>query len=361
MTAAIDLVDAGIGVTLIERRPFAGGRTFSFTSDTGDELDNGQHVFLGCCAAYLALLDKLGQRSKAFLQRRLDVRLLDADRGPAGLWESPLPAPLHMLPAFLTYPYLSLGEKLAVLNALLRMRFRDLPEDETLASWLLRHRQTPNALQRFWNVIIIPTCNAPAERVSAAQGGFVFREGLLRTAWDGRLGYPRVGLSHIVPEPATEYLRSRGAELRFGTALERLDTEGALTSHGQRLTAAAYVAAVPPTVLARLVPEPWAQPAAALELAPIVGINLWYDRPIFDGEVLAAIVDSQAYWLFDRSRILGKPGPEHHIAVSISAAEAVIEAPRSELAGQVAAKLAKTLPAASRATLLRSTVEKVRA
>ncbi|MFI5268253.1 MAG: FAD-dependent oxidoreductase, partial [Chloroflexota bacterium] len=52
LAAAIDLVDAGLAVTLVERRPFAGGRTFSFTNDTGDLLDNGQHVFLGCCTAY---------------------------------------------------------------------------------------------------------------------------------------------------------------------------------------------------------------------------------------------------------------------------------------------------------------------
>src|SRR5579872_334101 len=70
LTSAIELVDAGLDVTLVERRPFAGGRTFSFNGPSGDQCDNGQHVFLGCCSAYLALLDKLGQRGNVSLQDR---------------------------------------------------------------------------------------------------------------------------------------------------------------------------------------------------------------------------------------------------------------------------------------------------
>src|SRR5712691_2348034 len=172
LTAAIDLEDAGWRVTLVERRPFAGGRTFSFTTDSGDLLDNGQHVFLGCCTAYTELLDKLGQQDNAFLQDRLDVRIADDRDGPARLREAPLPAPFHLLPSFAAFPYLTLPEKISALKLLLTMRLRELPDDETFAGWLSRHGQTVNGIRRFWNLIIVPTCNAPAERVSAAMGGF---------------------------------------------------------------------------------------------------------------------------------------------------------------------------------------------
>ncbi len=361
LTVAMDLLDAGWQVTLVERRPFAGGRTFSFTNSAGDQLDNGQHVFLGCCTAYRALLARLGQSAEAFLQDRLDVRIADATDGPARLRESRLPAPLHLLPSFLAFPYLSAGEKIAAAAALLRIRLRSLPEDESFGGWLRRHGQSDNALQRFWDLIVIPTCNAPADRVSAAQGGFVFREGLLRTRWGGRLGYPRVGLSEVVPERAVACLRERGAGLRFETAARRLTPDGVETGSGERLAAGVYVAAVPPRELVSLIDEPWAQPAAELQEAPIVGINLWYDRPVFDGEVVAVMVAGEPLWVFDRTRILRKSGPEHHLAVSISAADAAVERPRRELAAEVAAKLAKALPAAREARLLRSSVEKVRA
>ena len=47
ITAAIDLRDAGVGVTLLEARPRLGGATTSFSR--GDlTIDTGQHVFLRC-------------------------------------------------------------------------------------------------------------------------------------------------------------------------------------------------------------------------------------------------------------------------------------------------------------------------
>ena len=61
MAAACDLADRGHPVTLMEKRPFLGGRAFSFPEpETGREIDNGQHVFLGCCTAYVDFLRRLG-------------------------------------------------------------------------------------------------------------------------------------------------------------------------------------------------------------------------------------------------------------------------------------------------------------
>ncbi len=366
LTAAMDLADMGWRVTLVERRPFAGGRTFSFTSRRGHELDNGQHVFLGCCSAYVALLHRLGQWDKAALQRRLEVRIVDADRGSARLASAPLPAPLHLLPSLLSFPYLSPREKCLVVLALIRLALGHLPEDQSFAAWLSRWGQSANAIERLWNLVIIPTCNAPADRVSARQAGFVFREGLLRRRAAGNMGYARLGLSDIVPRAALSYLEQRGAELRFGDGVECIDkgptsVRAAVTAAGQRLSADSYVSALPPRELHALVGEPWTRRAAGLPQAPIVGVNLWYDRPVFDGEVLAAIVDGGTFWLFDRTRILGQDESRHHVAVSISAADDLMEVPREDLARLVAAKVERALPAAAAAQLLDAEVTKVRA
>ena len=60
MAAAWRLVNAGYRVTLVERRPYLGGRAYSFIDrETGQEVDNGQHVFLGCCDAYQRFLDEI--------------------------------------------------------------------------------------------------------------------------------------------------------------------------------------------------------------------------------------------------------------------------------------------------------------
>ncbi|MGB0094206.1 MAG: FAD-dependent oxidoreductase, partial [Solirubrobacteraceae bacterium] len=55
ITAALDCAAGGAVVTLLEVRPRLGGAAYSFERD-GLWLDNGQHVFLRCCAAYRELL-----------------------------------------------------------------------------------------------------------------------------------------------------------------------------------------------------------------------------------------------------------------------------------------------------------------
>ena len=59
LAAAIECAEAGAAVTLYEARSRLGGATFSFERN-GLELDNGQHVALRCCTAYLGFLQRIG-------------------------------------------------------------------------------------------------------------------------------------------------------------------------------------------------------------------------------------------------------------------------------------------------------------
>ena len=61
MAATWRLASAGYRVTLVERRPYLGGRAYSFVDrETGVQVDNGQHVFMGCCTAYINFLRDVG-------------------------------------------------------------------------------------------------------------------------------------------------------------------------------------------------------------------------------------------------------------------------------------------------------------
>src|SRR6202022_2487296 len=99
ITAAIALAESGADVTLLEARPRLGGATSSFTRDRL-VVDTGQHVFLGCCAAYRGLLARRGKTGAVTLQDRFDVTVLRP--GPAAgpprqarLRRTSLPGPLH--------------------------------------------------------------------------------------------------------------------------------------------------------------------------------------------------------------------------------------------------------------------------
>ncbi|HVJ83722.1 MAG TPA: FAD-dependent oxidoreductase, partial [Planctomycetia bacterium] len=61
MAAALALGERGVRVTLLESRPRLGGRATSFTdAGSGEEIDNCQHVGLGCCTNWLDFCARAG-------------------------------------------------------------------------------------------------------------------------------------------------------------------------------------------------------------------------------------------------------------------------------------------------------------
>ena len=125
LTCALDLAEIGLPTTLVEQRPFVGGKTFSFhDARSGQELDNGQHVYLRCCTAYIDLLERLGLTPLVRIQPRLRVPVIDPATGRrSDIASSPawLPPPLNLSRSILRFAHLSLGEKLRLGRAILPM------------------------------------------------------------------------------------------------------------------------------------------------------------------------------------------------------------------------------------------------
>lgn len=61
LSAACALSDEGFQVTLLERRPYLGGRASSYEHPgTGEVVDNCQHVLLGCCTNLIDFYQRTG-------------------------------------------------------------------------------------------------------------------------------------------------------------------------------------------------------------------------------------------------------------------------------------------------------------
>lgn len=362
IAAACEAAGRGAEVTLVERRPFLGGKAFSFTDPhSGREVDNGQHVFLGCCPAYIGLLRALGTLRNTTLQSRLDTPVRDRSGRRGHLRAARLPAPLHLGPSFAAYPLLSAREKLAALRALgalatLGAGARDALDERSFADWLADRGQGEGAIARFWDLIVLPTCNDRSDRVSAALAAFVFREGFLRTTRGSAIGWSRVGLTRLVDPAARDFLAARGGRVVTGRAVTEAGPDGVRLGDGEWIDADGVVLALPPERAHEACPE-GVGPSTGLEASPIVNVHLWYDRPVMD-EPFTAVVDSPVQWIFNRTA-MGDPVPDgHHLAVSISGARREITVPRAELAAAVRSEVEHLLPAAGRAALMATAVVK---
>jgi hydroxysqualene dehydroxylase len=358
ITAALECADAGASVVLVEALPRLGGATFSIRRNDR-WLDNGQHVALRCCSEYRRLLGRLGTDRLLDLQPRLSIEVLDADGRAATFGRSGLPAPFHLLGALARFGHLTPRERLSAALTVQALRSVD-PADEaseetTFGRWLRARGQSERAIERLWDLIVLPTVNLRADEASLAAAAFVFRTGFLEASDACDLGVPTVPLGRLHGDAARTALAAAGVEVRLRTKAERiLPVDGGfeLELRGDGTAVDRVICAVPHDATPGLLPD-GVYPASAARLlgwSPIVNVHLHYDRPVL-GTPVAAAVGSPVQWVFDRTSASGADVGQV-LAVSLSAAEAEIGQPKAQIVDTTTAALARMLPRARRATLL---------
>jgi squalene-associated FAD-dependent desaturase len=358
ITAALDCIDAGADVTVLESRGWLGGLTHSFRRH-GLWVDNGQHVFLRCCTAYRGLLDRLGVANLVTLQDRLDVPVASGDSGQVSrLRRSGLPAPLHLGAALARYRWLEPAERLRAARAALGLKRIDVDDPATdkrsFGSWLGEHGQSPRSLEALWDLIGIATLNAPAAEASLALGAVVFQQGVLGSASAGDIGWANAPLRRLHGDAATDVLEREGAQVRTRArvrALRRHDDRWSVAVDGGSVEADAVVLAVPPVVAEDLLPEGTIGPdpgwSFRLGASPIVNLHVVYDRTVLSEPFLAA-VDSPLQWVFDRTGPSGLQRGQY-VAVSVSAADDLVDLPTAQVRDRLLPALSDLLPRADAA------------
>ena len=372
ITAAIALGQAGAEVTLLEAKPRLGGATMSFTRD-GLAIDTGQHVFLRCCTAYRGLLDRLGMTAHAPLQPRFDITVVSPEKR-ARMRRRRAPAPFHMLPALLGYPFLTFPERSRISRAALafkRLNEADPKTDEIrLGDWLAAHGQDDRTRRVLWDLFSISSLNVPGDDASLALAAVVVKTGLLGDAGAADIGVPALSLGELHGAAAARLLDKLGASVRLATKVAAIGPNGAGGflvrlagdakdgEDGEVLAADVVVLAVPHEQAARLIPAGALPPEtvdgwAGLGAAPIVNLHVRYDRKVMDVP-FAAAVDSPVQWVFDRTRISGlhaRGDDGQYLAVSLSAADPYLDMSVAELREMFVPALAALFPEARAATV----------
>jgi len=371
ITAAIALREAGNRVTLLESRPRLGGATCSFTRG-GLVVDNGQHVFLGCCTAYRELIARLGMTGSVTLQDRFDVAVL-GPHGQARLRRTRLPGPLHMGQALVTYPLLSPAERLRVTRAALAMRFLDPArpglDSQRLGDWLAARGQSERARRVLWDLFTVSALNVAGDDANLSLAATVVRTALLGARDAADIGTPAIPLGDLHGQAAARRLDQLGATVRLGAKVTsvqplagggfqvRLADRGVSDAALSADIAAAdgVVLAVPPETAARLLPAGAAAPGPGpqqwreLGASPIVNVHVIYDRQVTQLP-FAAAVDSPVQWVFDRTGPSGLASGQY-LAVSVSAADDVVDTPAAQLRDQFIPALEEIFPAAREARI----------
>lgn len=370
LAAACALADDGHQVTLLERRPYVGGRASSYEHPgTGEVIDNCQHILLGCCTNLIDLYRRLGVQDEIFWSEA--ITFIEPGGRRSVLAATGMPAPFHTVRSFLGAKCLSLGEKLTIARGIFSF-LNATPADssESFAQWLVRHRQTPRAIQRFWHPVLASALNEDPELISVRYAAKVFREAFLFSAEGGRMGIPKLPLSELYGH-AVKYIETRGGEVRLSTSVDGFgrDEDQWVARAGQEpFRSDQVILAVPFEAMQKLLPLlPQNEGSEALERnlgefyhSPITSVHLWFDREVTD-LTHAALLDATIEWMYNKSVLLrgiGKHEGGSYLELVISASKALVPMKRQEIVDLALRELEMFLPEIRQAGLVKAAVTK---
>jgi hydroxysqualene dehydroxylase len=333
LAAGVRLATPDNRVVVHEATAFAGGRCRSYhDASVGMTIDNGNHLLLSGNFAALDFLRTIGSEHRLigppvaefpFLDLKSRARwTLRFDDGRLPLW---IFDPRRRVPGTHALDYLSM-------TRLLWGR-PDKTVGETIAC--------KGALYSgLIEPLLLAALNIDPPQGSAKLAAALIRETL---AAGGRACRPliaRDGLAPTLIEPALNYLRDRGAQIRLEHQLrgmrfaaqraEALDFGDDIVALGD---ADAVILAVPPYTAATLV----AGLTVPNEFRAIVNAHFRIEPPAGQPPILG-VINGTTQWIF------AFPG---RLSVTVSAGDALLDTPREELARTIWAEVARAaaLPA----------------
>ncbi|MFM8535561.1 MAG: FAD-dependent oxidoreductase, partial [Acidimicrobiia bacterium] len=216
-SAATALAERGARVLVLEARPGLGGRASAFTDpETGERVDNGQHILMGCYVETLSFLARIGASNRVRWQAGLKVPTIDRAGHESVLALPSLPSPLHFLAGVLAWDALKWSEKLSVRKIGSAIgNSRAVPEG-TVRDWLVRNGQAPRLCELLWEPLALAALNQSIDQAEAAHFITVLRLMLGSDPNAAALVLPAVPLDEMYAVPAREWITDRRGEVRVG-------------------------------------------------------------------------------------------------------------------------------------------------
>jgi zeta-carotene desaturase len=379
LRTAVAIAARGAKVLVLEAKAVLGGRATAFNDpQTGERVDNGQHVLLGCYDETFAFLRQVGTEQRVRVQPSLEVDFVDLRGRRSRLRLPPLPAPLNFVGGLFDWDALGWRDRRAALGVARPIRIAQEGQraegrgqtptriaaspGETVEEWLIANGQTARLREMLWEPLALAALNQSIREAAAPPFVAVLARMFGSGAHDASLALPLCPLDELYAEPARRFIETRGGAVRIGAPARVHLAAGRVSDvdvRGERLRAGAVVAAVPWYALPELFTgdlapvEPLRVSAARTKASPIASVNLWLDRSIL-GARFMGLPGRQMQWVFDKGQMFDA-GTSHLTLVS-SGADQVMALQNEDLIALALRELRDALPDARVAKVLRASV-----
>jgi squalene-associated FAD-dependent desaturase len=363
MSAAMHCIKQGKRPLLIEATANFGGRARSFEDRvSGDIIDNGQHVMMGCYASFFELIEEIGMMHKIQKQKYLTIPFhftngekdLLIAKGFANIH-----GPIGMALGMLRLKFLNIRDKRSMLLFALRLKLGICkPGSMTAKEFLLSEEQSDRLIDLIWTPVILATMNGNPEEVSAKIFVTVLRLAFFGSGDASSLYIPQCGLSELF-EPFESWMNEHGGKMLRSIGVQSIDIEnnqviGVTLQDGRRVESSNVVSAIPPHALQKIIPNALHQHSyfsmlEQIRYSPIVSLYLWFDTS-FPEIDLSAVMNAKTQWIFKKSTTM--KSAKSLLALTISAGDDMVGYSTEEIANLCANEVRQCFPEMQDAQLI---------
>jgi len=300
LATAINLLDLGIDVSLVEADEMFGGRASSWLDEDGDMIDNALHVFFPYYVNLLNFFRKMGIYENITWKNTEFYYALPGGK-QAVLRFKDLPAPLHAAFAFAgmlkdykeipAWKVILAGFPLASGLFLTKGQIEKL-DQISMATWVYRWASLDGLrpMEPGINGLTFTPSYAVSAKVMLNWGMKV-----MGSAENARVGFANGGLGEIWVDNCLDYIKEKGGQVALGKAVTAINVEGGkikniVVGDGEVMEADLYISAISPYSLRRVLPDEsfgleYFRDLWHFQYAPSLSLQVWFDRKLTDVDV----------------------------------------------------------------------------
>lgn len=300
LATAVNLLEQGIEVEIIEADEIFGGRANSWLDEDGDMIDNALHVFFPYYVNLINFFKKMGIEKNIIWK---DTEFYFAQEGghqPALKFKN-LPAPVHVGLAYMNLikNYKGIPKWKMLMTTLassyaLGYSEKDLGELDNLswAEWCMRW--APHGAFKPMESAIHGLTFTPVWAISAKVMINWFKK-VAASAESSRVGFANGGLGEIWVGSCLDYIKKKGGTFETKKRVTAINVkdgkiENVMVNGKEKHTADIYISAMSPFSLRRVIPRElykynYFQDLTHFEDSPSLSIQIWFDRKLTDVDV----------------------------------------------------------------------------
>ncbi|MBU1672060.1 MAG: FAD-dependent oxidoreductase [Actinobacteria bacterium] len=319
LATAINLLDLGVEVELIEADEMFGGRASSWLDEDGDMIDNALHVFFPYYKNLMRFFEKMGIADNIAWKHTEFYYAMPGGR-KASLRFKDIPAPFHAAYAFahLLKDYKDIPRWKIIVAGMpmtsglfMNIEQLDRLDSISMATFVNKYGSLDGLklMEPGINGLTFTPSWGVSAKVMLNWGVKVFS-----SAKNARVGFANGGLGEIWVDNCLDYIRGKGGTVALNQAVTAINLEGGqvtsvVVNDSEVKEADIYISAISPYSLRRVLPDEafdmeYFRDLWHFQHAPSMSLQVWFDRKLTDIDVTFFSTDCIFNTYADLSNVL---------------------------------------------------------